>query len=598
MYHHFYGLRETPFAVTPDPRYLFLSDCHREALASITYCVQERKGFVMIVGEVGTGKTTVVRHVLERFGPEVRSVFIFQPTVSFEELLQVILREAEVPCPSRRRVDMVEALNQYLLRETAAGRYVVLIIDEAQHLSSTVLEELRLLSNLETARSKLIQIVLVGQPELARKLARPGLRQLRQRVVLVASLRPLTYRETVQYVAHRLQVAGHRGGRLFTRPALRRVYKGSGGIPRLINVICDKALLLGYGADARRITRRLIVEATKDRQAFEQGRFGTGLRAPAAAVAPKAEGRKLGRASVLVTAAGVGAAAALVVAVGGTERVGRLADVARGFLSPESAVPAARPQPQVDRPPREAAAPGVPSGPDAVRLAGGSPVGGREDDGRPEVPEEAQSARARPDVRAPAGEVAPAPATDAGGPPVPQETHRAGPSEDRTSGDVLSYGAATPSDQPKPASGRRIAEALVGPGDTLSALVRAVYGRVDYTLLDVVKEANPHVANIDVIEAGQRLRFPQVDVAAMVRRWGDRYVAHVATVPDSRLAAAHSLAVSLAAGLTVRSVPIPLTQEREGWYRILVGDFASRDQAEAFYRTAAARFEPYAALWR
>jgi len=270
MYAQFYGLRESPFALTPDPRYLFMSEPHKEALASAVYGVQERKGFVLILGEVGTGKTTLIRHLLGRFGPNIRSVFVFNPAVSFMELLQLILRDLELPCPSMRRVEMIDTLNDYLLKEAAAGRYVVVVIDEAQHLSPTVLEEVRMLSNLETARGKLIQILLVGQPELGEKLGRPELRQLRQRISLVAELKPLSYDDTVQYIAHRLEVAGREDGGLFSRRALKVIYRASGGIPRLVNVICDKALVLGYAASAKVIKSRIIKEVLKDWKPFQQ----------------------------------------------------------------------------------------------------------------------------------------------------------------------------------------------------------------------------------------------------------------------------------------------------------------------------------------
>ncbi len=279
MYAKFYGLSESPFALTPDPRYLFLSEPHREALASATYGVQERKGFVLILGEVGTGKTTLIRHLLGRFGPDIRTVFVFNPAVSFLELLQLVLRDLELPCPSVRRVEMMETLNEYLLKEAMAGRYVVLIIDEAQHLSPAVLEEVRMLSNLETARGKLIQILLVGQPELGEKLGRPELRQLRQRIGLVAELKPLSHKETAQYIGHRLEVAGHAGQRIFTRRALRIIYRASGGIPRLVNVICDKALLLAYGAGAAKVRGRLIKEVLKDWEPFRRRAATSDVRA-------------------------------------------------------------------------------------------------------------------------------------------------------------------------------------------------------------------------------------------------------------------------------------------------------------------------------
>jgi general secretion pathway protein A len=271
MYHHFYGLRESPFALPPDPRYLFLSPSHKEALAAMIYGVHERKGFILILGEVGTGKTTLVRHILGQSGTNITIAFIFTPVTSFEELLQMMLQDLEISCQSRQRFEMINALSTYLLKEATAGRYVVLIIDEAQYLSTEVLEDIRMVSNIEMAHSKLLQIILVGQPELGEKLGRHELRQLRQRIGLVVRLQPLTFQETGQYIAHRLQEAGHAGGQIFTHRALRRIYRASGGIPRLINVICDKALVLGYGADAKQVAARVVKEVVKDWSVFGPG---------------------------------------------------------------------------------------------------------------------------------------------------------------------------------------------------------------------------------------------------------------------------------------------------------------------------------------
>jgi general secretion pathway protein A len=271
MYHRFYGLRESPFALPPDPKYLFLSPSHKEALAAMIYGVHARKGFILILGEVGTGKTTLVRHILGQSGTNITMAFIFTPVTSFDELLQMVLQDLEVPCQSRQRFEMINALSDYLLKEATAGRYVVLIIDEAQYLSAAILEDLRMVSNVELAHSKLLQIILVGQPELGEKLGRHDLRQLRQRIGLVVRLQPLTFQETGQYIAHRLQEAGHAGGKIFTHRALRRIYRASEGIPRLINVICDKALVLGYGADARQITARMVKEVVKDWSVFGSG---------------------------------------------------------------------------------------------------------------------------------------------------------------------------------------------------------------------------------------------------------------------------------------------------------------------------------------
>jgi general secretion pathway protein A len=271
MYHYFYGLCESPFALTPDPKYLFLSPSHKDALAAMIYGVHERKGFILILGEVGTGKTTLVRHILGQSGMNMKIAFIFTPVASFEELLQMVLQDLEVPCQSQQRLAMINALSDFLLQELVAERYVVLIIDEAQYLCPAILEDLRMFSNVETAHNKLLQIILVGQPELGEKLGHPDLRQLRQRIGLVAKLHPLTVQETRHYIAHRLKGAGYAGGELFTSRAQATIYRASQGIPRLINVICDKALVLGYGADAKQITDRIVKEVVKDWSVFGPG---------------------------------------------------------------------------------------------------------------------------------------------------------------------------------------------------------------------------------------------------------------------------------------------------------------------------------------
>lgn len=270
MYAAHFGLREPPFAITPDPAYVYLSRHHREALAHLLYGTGENGGFVQLTGEVGTGKTTLVRALLEQGLTQVDIALCLNPRLTVEELLATICDELGVAYPreSHSLKTLVDALNEHLLRAHAAGRRTVLIVDEAQNLSREVLEQVRLLTNLETAKHKLLRIILVGQPELRALLARPDLRQLAQRITARYHLPPLNPEETVAYIGHRLRVAGASDD-LFTPGALRAVHRCSGGIPRLINIICDRALLGAYGQGARRVDASRIRRAA--REALQSG---------------------------------------------------------------------------------------------------------------------------------------------------------------------------------------------------------------------------------------------------------------------------------------------------------------------------------------
>ena len=254
MYAAHFGLTERPFSLAPDPRYLFLSEGHREALAHLVYGLQGG-GFVQLTGEVGTGKTTVCRALLDQLPPEVDVAMIFTPRLTAVELLSAVCDELRVPYPAGTTSLklLVDALSRALLDAHARGRRTVVIIDEAQNLSMEVLEELRLLTNIETTRDKLLQVILIGQPELVDLMERPALRQLAQRITARYHLRPFSFAETRAYIRHRLQVAGQRE-MIFTSPALRVIHRRSGGVPRLINNICDRALLGAFGRSKRRVT--------------------------------------------------------------------------------------------------------------------------------------------------------------------------------------------------------------------------------------------------------------------------------------------------------------------------------------------------------
>src|SRR2546427_6493868 len=265
MYAAYFGLSERPFSLAPDPRYLYLSDAHREALAHLLYGLGEGGSFVQLTGEVGTGKTTVCRALLEQLPPDVDIAMIFNPRLTSVELLATVCDEFGVAYPrgTGSLKVLVEALSHALLDAHGRGRRTVLIIDEAQNLAPEVLEEIRLLTNLETTREKLLQVILIGQPELADHLARPNLRQLAQRVTARYHLRPFTEAETHRYVQHRMEIAGQRQP-IFTRLAVRTAHRLSRGIPRLLNTICDRALLGAYATGQTRVKERVVRRAARE----------------------------------------------------------------------------------------------------------------------------------------------------------------------------------------------------------------------------------------------------------------------------------------------------------------------------------------------
>src|SRR6266850_3899540 len=260
-YLQFYGLKEAPFTITPNPRFLFYSGKHREAFNHLLYGIRERKGFVQLTGEVGAGKTTLCRAMLEQLDGHYATALILNPVMSSEELVKGIAIEYGLPVHGLDRLDTLAVINQFLLQQVERGKETVLIVDEAQDLTNELLEQVRLLSNLETDNRKLLQIVLMGQPELRDRLNNPRLRQLRQRITIRYHLSPLSRFEVNHYIQYRLEVAGAKGIPYFTQAALWRVFNYSKGIPRLLNAICDKALLAGFVSQCERIDFGMIGRA-------------------------------------------------------------------------------------------------------------------------------------------------------------------------------------------------------------------------------------------------------------------------------------------------------------------------------------------------
>lgn len=264
MYLEYYGLKEPPFNINPNPRLLYFTAKHREALNHMLYGIRERKGFVQLTGEVGAGKTTLCRAMLEQLGQNYATALILNPVLSPDQMMKAIAMEFGVDVKGMDRLETVAALNEFLLEQVMMGNDSVLIIDEAQDLTAELLEQVRLLSNLETDDRKLLQIVLLGQPELRERLNEHGLRQLRQRITVRYHLPPLTQGEVGQYVQHRLVACGANGAPWFTGAGVWRIYRYSRGIPRLINAVCDKCLLAGYVQRRDRIDFRMVGRAIRE----------------------------------------------------------------------------------------------------------------------------------------------------------------------------------------------------------------------------------------------------------------------------------------------------------------------------------------------
>lgn len=469
MYRAFFGFREKPFNLTPDPKFLYLNASYREALAALHYGVVDRKGFVSLIGEAGTGKTTLLRRLLSELPRETRSVLVINPAIGFEEMLRFILSDlGRSPAAGATKLDMLEALNAELLDTLARGGNVVVLIDEAQDLTIPVLEELRLLSNLETAKEKILQLVLAGQPEFDALLARPEIRQLRQRISVRARLRPLARAEVKAYVGARIAAAGGDVRGLFTGPALFRLWWFSGGVPRLVNAACDNALVTAYARGKRTIGWREIGEAMRDLR--RQVTWGPS---------------RIGRLLTLLLAAVVGGGLAL--AGLGVVRGGRLpwldAMMGKQVVPVAAATAAATPTAVASPTPVPTDTP-----PPVVAAVGGSPA---------VSPEALATAVDAPTpTETPLSTVTPL-ATST---PAPTPTVDASPMREPVAATARPRGerGAQPGDL----------AVRVSAGDTLTDLAVRYYGTASARVLASIRAANPWLDDPNVIMAGRTLVLP------------------------------------------------------------------------------------------
>ena len=494
MYLDFFKFKKSPFNITPDPEFLFLSPSHREASAAIFYAIENRKGFVAVTGEVGAGKTTILRSYLEGTDPErIRIVYVFNAVISFDKLLKHIVSELGIAVVDEAPSELVNSLFLHLIDEYKNDRNVVLIIDEAQNMPVETLERLRMLSNLETSKDKLLQIILVGQPEFENKLNLPELRQLKQRIAVRCRIEALKPAESFAYIQHRLMKASQFYNPVFTKGALKLVVKEANGIPRIINVLCDNALITGFGYQRNPVDGKIIKEVIKD---FQGERHRASLN------------RRIAWVSMLVFLGLVGFASRSIV------RQENVPSVTTQVLTTQ--VPSAAPElvKQTEQAAPAAAEEGLAadqaqSAPEAgpAPAASGSPAG---DEVATATPPEPQNPS-----------------------PPPQDLPQRNPRQalgkgrwfntyfarDRIPqiGSEDSIATAQPSVQTQaenPPSDRLPEKTLpahvVKRGDSVGKLLMDTYGRVDKELLKTFQDANPQITNIDKIKTGEEIVLPKL----------------------------------------------------------------------------------------
>ncbi len=614
MYCEFYGMRERPFNVTADPKFLYLNARYREALASLHYGVTQRKGFITLIGEAGTGKTTLLKKLLNDLDPNTRTVFVFNTNVTFDEILEYIFGEFDLPIHNGKRLYMLQRLNAFLLDELREGRNVALLVDEAQDLDYTVLEDLRLLSNLETSKEKILQIVLAGQPELGQKLTNPNLRQLRQRVAVNCRLMPLTREELSEYIQSRLSSAGCSDQHLFSRDAEERVYQISGGIPRIVNVVCDNALVIGYAMGKKRLSAEVVDEAAADLIATEG--------APEVMAATRAQGedepagestwtRWMSPRAVMAVAA-----MALLVGLlsvgrtfwkGGLDLAGEnnpapLEVVQPGLSDRFPPVAAVRERPAPARSDRRYASERDGRAAAGQReyerferpLAGEREAVGIGDLSEPQEPYEEPAPLPRPAAE-PVAPRARLDAADRHGrptwddlddPPIEIDVPLVDPPPAPAAPEAP-VAAAAEEDAAEAGTGEPVRMRLalhryqyvqVAPDDSISEIAIRNYGQASPTILDLMKMANPKIDDINRISPGQTLRLPQLEQGLVLLRQSDGSYGLLLVSLLSRGRANEIRSALRRQGFGARVSSAGLGGGRSVW-RVIVADLENREVA-------------------
>jgi len=548
MYTQFYGFSKKPFNLTPDPDFLFVTESHQEALASLIYGIQERKGFISMTGEVGTGKTTLLRYLQTVLDAKIKTVLIVQTYISFIQLLKEILTGLKLTVGSETKFSMTQQLNEYLKQTLDRGENLVVLIDEAQNLSNEILEDLRMLSNLETSEAKLMQIVLVGQPELETKLNSEDLRQFKQRIGIRKKIQPVSEGESREYIEHRLSRVGSHAAAVFTPEALSLMCKNSGGIFRIINILCDNALLVGYSLQKKMIDADIIREVLNDlgipiapksdrRRIVSRpkpvlhGSFGEPSSADGVELTLERRPHSFARTASYITAGIIGLG--LVFFLGWEYFKG----------APQSPV----------------LNPALQSGVVAEKVA--PPISGM----NAEAPRKAF-------VRPPATEsIALAPAIREGKASAQVQGKKKAafepPPATRISADLR--GSSNPENQFNKVIG-------VAQGGTLSSIVLKYYKQVNLTLVDHILEFNPKIENIHVIQVNQKIKIPEIREDSLLRASRDGgYQVHLGTF-DNPKAVERYQEEPILTGKKIEAIPRQVAPE-ETWYRVVAGKFETRE---------------------
>jgi general secretion pathway protein A len=569
MYTHFYGFAEKPFNVTPDPKFLYLTASHREALASMMYGITERRGYIAITGEVGTGKTTLIYTLLNQLSEKVRAVCVFHPAVTFEQLLRTILSQLGIP-GNGGKDELLRAFETYLRAQLAGDKIVALIIDEAQDIPVEVLEEIRLLSNLETEKEKLLQIVFVGQPEFEKKLDSEHLRQLKQRIVMRRIIPPLTRNEIIAYIEQRLMLVGSSTADVFTAEALALICTSSRGVPRTINIICDNALLLGYGLSRKQIDDKIILEALRDMAI-------TGKKQPAdqiPVVAPAAYPPSAGPAYATYKKFAAGIFLLCI--------VGLLVFLAKEFSREKSVKPDAPMTGEAVQRQRAAPAPGQaqPETSPAVE----SPVPNIDKKDAAETLPPAADSKTDTKTTAPAAADVIKETPETSAPSAPEENPAQPPSEQPTEGKTYPAATATPAPPVANASASTVSfkqdikikqTATVQKGDTIYSLARKYYQSDNRTIIDLILQANPGIRNSSIIKTAERVKIPEIDESSLILKSADNdYAIHLATYANPAAAGTYQNEPLLK---HYRIEVIRFAVAPHGvFYRIVAGPFKSR----------------------